>query len=77
MKLELNDKEKAAFVIGMVKAFDTTKWPKHFSKDDKAGWNLRAKWAKQMLSGGAFNPMDVWEVRELANEELGEPYATD
>ena len=74
---QLTDREKAAFILGMTHAFESTRWPKHFNADDRAGWRQRMKWAKHILTGGAFNPFHVWEVRELANEELGLPYVTD
>lgn len=74
---QLTDREKAAFILGMVHAFKSTRWPKHFNKDDRAGWKLRATWANHILTGGAFNPFHVWNVRELANEEMNLPYATD
>lgn len=68
----ISDREKAAFLIGMIAAFRATKWPKHFNKDDRAQWLQREVWAKQMLEGGCYNPMHVWKVRELADEELGQ-----
>jgi hypothetical protein len=62
--------ENAAFVIGMVRAFRATRWPKHFNKDDKAQWLQREYWAKQIVTGGTYNPMHVWKVNELVNDEL-------
>lgn len=75
--VKLSDREKAAFILGMVKAFKVGKWPKHFNKDDRGMWESRGKVAEQILDGGAFNPLHVWNVLDLANEELGEAYATD
>jgi len=68
--MTLNDREKAAFIVGMVRAFNSGKWPKHFNKDDKAQWMGRAVWAHQILTGGAYNPFHVWKVREIVDDEL-------
>jgi hypothetical protein len=66
----LSDREKAAVIFGMVRAFKAGKWPKHFNKDDRAQWEQLARIAKQILSGGAFNPLDCWEVKKTAEDEL-------
>lgn len=68
--MKLTDREKAAVIFGMYCAFKAGRFPKHFSRDDKAQWKLRAEWARQILDGGAFNPFDAWRVRDLADEEL-------
>lgn len=67
---QLSDREKAAIIFGMVRAWKTAKWPKHFNKDDRAQWEQRAKIAKLMLGKGAFNPLDVWAVKQAAEDEL-------
>jgi len=66
----ISAREKAALIIGMVRAFETNNWPKHFSKDDKTKWKIRARWGEQMLTGGCFNPLDSWAVIHLADNEL-------
>jgi len=66
----LTDKEKAAFIIGMDRAFEATRYPKGRNKEQQADWAERVVWAHQMLDGGCFNPLHVWEVRELAEEML-------
>lgn len=66
----MNDNERAAFICGMVRAFEKVHWPKHFNRDDKAQWKQRAAWAAQMLTGGAYNPIHVFKVRELFEDEL-------
>jgi hypothetical protein len=68
--MKLSDREKAAVIFGMVRAFEATRWPKHFNRDDKAQWRQRAKIASQMLTGGAFNPLDHWAVTLCADDEL-------
>ena len=74
---QTTDREKAVFILGMVRAFNATKWPKRFNKNDKTSWLIRARWAEHMITGGAYNPFNVWEVRKLANEEMELPHATD
>ena len=66
----LTGREKAAFIIGMVAAFESAGWPKHFNADDRGEWRQRATHAKQMLTGGVFNPLHAWNVSELADKEL-------
>lgn len=68
--MTLTDREKAAFIIGMVRAFMCGKWPKHFNADDKAQWIQRERYAQQMLNGGVFNPQDAWAVIQCADDEL-------
>lgn len=67
-----NEQEKAAFLLGMVRAFECVGWPDHFSADDRATWCERATWATHMLTGGAFNPWHAWEVVGLVDKELTE-----
>lgn len=68
---QLSDREKAVFLLGMVRAFRAGKWPKHFNKDDRAQWQQRERIAKQILAGGAYNPLDVYAVVETIGDELG------
>lgn len=68
---QLSDREKAVFFLGMVRAFKAGKWPKHFSKEDRSQWAARECVAKQILSGGAFNPLHVWALKETVDDELG------
>mgnify|MGYP003393017370 FL=1 len=71
--MKLSDREKAAVVFGMVRAWTATKtWPKHFNVDDRSMWRDRARIAALILDGGAFNPMDHWAVMRTANDELGD-----
>ena len=70
MPMTLNDREKAVLIFGMYRAFKAGGFPKHFNRDDKAQWKQRARWAEDILTGGAFNPMDAWRVRDLADDEL-------
>jgi len=71
------DRDKAAFILGMMWGFQCVGWPAHFNDDDKASWTSAHQWADQILSGGAFNPMHVYRVIDLANEEMCLPHATD
>lgn len=66
----MDHKQKAAFLIGMVRAFESAGWPEHFSEDDRAMWIKRAKWAAQMLTGGVFNPLNACDVLALVDDEL-------
>lgn len=68
--MKLTDREKAAVIFGMVRAFEASNWPKHFNSDDKAQWRQRARIAKLMLDRGAFNPFDHWAVVQTADDEL-------
>lgn len=68
--MKLSGRENAAFIFGMVRAFESGKWPRHFNKDDKAQWRQRARFAKQILTGGAYNPLDVFAVVDTAQDEL-------
>lgn len=70
MTLRLADCDKAAFLAGMVHAFEAVGWPAHFSEDDIETWRQRRQWAMQGLSGGYFNPAHGWEVAALVDEEL-------
>ena len=72
--MKLSDREKAAMIFGMVRAFKATQWPKHFNGDDRAQWQQRARIAKQILIGGRFTPRWAVIVTECADDELqGEP----
>ena len=68
----LDARDKGAVILGMVIAFQTTKWPKHFNKEDKSMWKMRANTGRQILEGGAFNPRDVWAMEELFDDEMQE-----
>lgn len=68
----MTDNEKAAVIYGMVRAFKTTEWPKHFNDEDIEYWCLCAGYAHQMLNGGAFNPFSVYQVKELFEAEFSE-----
>ncbi|TXH10213.1 MAG: hypothetical protein E6R03_15750 [Hyphomicrobiaceae bacterium] len=65
-----SDREKAAFILGMARAFETVGWPQHFNDDDKRQWRGRAVWARQLLTGGVFNPLHAWAVLELFDDEM-------
>lgn len=69
--MKLSDREKAALLVGMVRAFKATRWPKHFNRDDKSQWLQRERLAKQLLDGGCFNPFDHWTVIRTVDDELG------
>lgn len=68
--MKLNDREKAAIIFGMVRAFEAGKWPKHFDRQDKNQWRLRAKSAKLILGGDEFNLLNHWAVTSCADDEL-------
>ena len=70
--MTLTDKEKAALLIGMDKAFKATRYPKGRNKERRADWVSCVVWAHQMLDGGCFNPLHIWAVRRLAEEQLRE-----
>lgn len=71
--MRLSDREKAAIIFGMVRAFEATTWPKHFNTDDKAQWRSRAKIARCILDGGAaVDSLGHWAVMSCADDELVE-----
>jgi hypothetical protein len=65
-------REKAAFVIGMVRAFKASQWPRHFNREDIEQWTERAHWAQQMLDGGTFSPVHAFKVLELYDDEVND-----
>lgn len=69
---ELSNRDKAAVIVGMVRAFQCGGWPKHFKADDRATWRQRGKFAIQMLGDGVFNPLDAYSVLELFDDEFSE-----
>lgn len=72
MSKELTDDQKAAYIMGMVRAFNAVGWPEHFDEDALTVWRERAHWAAQMLDGGAYSPSHVWAVRGLFDDEHAE-----
>ncbi len=68
--MKLSNREKAAFVLGMVSAFTTSNWPNRFGKPDRDKWAQCGIWAHQALTGGCYNPLDAFAVTNLANEVL-------
>lgn len=64
-------REKAAFMIGMVRAFERTRWPSHFDEEDKSQWRTLAGLAYQMINGGVWNPLHVLSVTSWYDDETG------
>lgn len=70
MKRQLTRLEKAALLVGMVRAFSAVGWPPHFTACDRATWSQRSRWAVGMLNRTAYDPRRVREVCELVDDEL-------
>ncbi len=69
---QLTDRDKAAVIVGMVRAFQCGGWPSHFNAEDRSTWRLRCKFAIQMLGEGVFNPLDAYSVLDLFDDEFSE-----
>jgi len=72
VRLSLTDRDKAAVIVGMVRAFKCGGWPAHFSADDRSEWRRRGEHAAQMLGEGVFNPLDAYAVLSLFDDEFSE-----
>ncbi len=68
--MKLSNREKAAFLLGMVNAYAISNWPNHFGKPDRDKWIQHGVWALQALTGGCYNPFDAFAVTGLADEAL-------
>lgn len=68
--MKLSNREKAAFILGMVKAFASSSWPNHFGKPDRDTWMQHEVWAHQALTGGCYNPLHASAVTSLADKVL-------
>lgn len=60
------DREKAAFILGMVRAWEVAEWPDHFGAEDRDAWRDDAYKAIDVLRGGDPCP----SLSELADDEL-------
>ncbi len=73
----MNTKEKAAFLVGMVRAFDASTWPTHFNVYDISAWRYRCEKAHQILDNQIFHDpmdifvfMDIFDIENLVDDEL-------
>lgn len=64
----MNEREKAAFVMGLVSGFDRYGWPAEMSGSERDSWRRLGRYAVQMLDGGVYNPLDAYRVIQAANE---------
>jgi len=67
----VNQRDKAAYIVGIVDAFRIHGWPAEFSPADKADFMRARKHAGEMLGDGVFNPIHGYIVLGLANRLLG------
>lgn len=67
----MDQREKAAYIVGIVDAFRLHGWPAECSPSDKAEFMQVQKHALQMLGEGVCNPIHAYEVLGLANKLQG------
>lgn len=65
----MTDRDKAAFVWGLVSGYRQAGWPA-MDPNTIDRWRAVGFWAKQMLGEGVFSPLYAMAVIEAADEQI-------